>query len=258
MTTYIIDPPKDAFAVANNSQRTAAKVVGWSGLLTFAIVVFGNYVLLNPLTVPGNAAATAQNIVAHQTQLRIAIVCFLTYSLGVVVLLTALYVVLKPVNPGLALVGALSRLVFALLWLLSPLNLLGALRLLSNASYLQVFEPDRLQALAKLHLGASFDDYYVGLPFFGLAATICAWLWLKSNYIPKGLAIFGVISSAWCVLCAFIFLIFPHFNKIVNDYIFDTPMALFELIVSFWLLFKGIRLVPVADSNQGSTSHANS
>src|SRR5438876_5555825 len=46
----------------DNSQRTAAKVAGWSGLLTFAIVVFGNYVLLNPLIVSGNVAATAQNI----------------------------------------------------------------------------------------------------------------------------------------------------------------------------------------------------
>ncbi|HXP35777.1 MAG TPA: DUF4386 domain-containing protein [Chthoniobacterales bacterium] len=224
----------------DNSQRTAAKVAGWSGLLTFAIVVFGNYLLLNPLVVSGNVVATAQNIVAHETQFRLTVVCFLTYSLGVVILLSALYVILKPINPGLALVGAISRLVFTLLWLLSPLNLLSALRLLSNANYLQVFEPDRLQALAKLHLGASFDDYYVGLPFFGLAATICAWLWLKSNYIPKGLAIFGVIASAWCVLCALVFLIFPHFKKVVNDYIFDTPMALFELIVSFWLLFKGL------------------
>jgi hypothetical protein len=225
----------------DNSQRTAAKIAGWSGLLTFAIVVFGNYVLLNPLVVPGNAAATAQNIVAHQTQFRITVVCFLTYSLGVVVLLTALYAVLKPVNPGLALVGTLFRLVFALLWLLTPLNLLSMLRLLSNANYLQGFEPDRLQALARLQLGATFDNYYVGLPFFGLAATVCAWLWLKSNYIPRGLSIFGVIASGWCVICAFVFLIFPHFNKIVNDYVFDTPMALFELILSFWLLFKGLK-----------------
>jgi hypothetical protein len=74
-----------------------------------------------------------------------------------------------------------------------------------------------------------------------LAATVCAWLWLKSNYIPKGLAIFGVISSAWCVLCAFVFLIFPNFNKIVNDYIFDTPMAIFEFVVSVWLLVKGLQ-----------------
>ena len=224
----------------DNSQRTAAKVAGWSGLLTFAIVVFGNYVLLNPLIVSGNVAATAQNIVAHQTQVRITAVCFLTYSLGVFVLLSALYVILKPINPGLALIGALFRFVFALLWLLAPLNLLSALRLLSNAKYLQVFEPDRLQAMARLHIGTNFDAYYVGLPFFGLAATICAWLWLKSNYIPRGLSIFGVIASAWCVFCAFVYLIFPNFNKIVNDYIFDSPMALFELVVSFWLLFKGL------------------
>jgi len=230
MTTHMID----------NSQRTAAKVAGVAGLLTFAIVVFSNFVLLNPLIVSGNVAATAQNVVAHETQFRITVVCFLTYSLGVVVMLSALYVILKPINPGLALVGALSRLVFALLWLLSTLNMLGALRLLSNAKYLQVFEPDRLQALAKLHLGANFDAYYVGLPFLGLAATICAWLWFKSNYIPKALAIVGVVSSAWCVLCAFIFLIFPHFNEIVNDWWFDFPMALFELILSFWLLFKGL------------------
>src|SRR5881409_3149694 len=214
--------------MTTDAQRTAAKVAGIAGLLAFVLVVFGNYVLLNPLIVPRNAADTARNILAHQTQFRVALICFITYGVGAIVLLTALYVVLKPVNHGLALAGALFRLVFALLWLLSPLNLLAMLRLLSSANYLQVIEPDRLQALARLHLGATFDDYYVGLPFFGLAATVYAWLWLKSNYIPRGLSIFGVISSAWCVLCAFIFLIFPGFNKIVNDWWFDFPMAVFE------------------------------
>jgi len=231
----------------DNSQRTAAKVAGISGLLTVAIVVFANYVLLNPLIVPGNAVETARNIVAHETQFRITAVCFLIYSAGVVVLLAALYLILRPVNQGLALVGALFRLVFALLWLLTTLNLLSALRLLGSASYLQAFEADRLQVLARLHLAANFDAYYVGLPFFGLAATVCSYLWLKSKYIPKGLAAFGVISSAWCVICAFVFLIFPDFNKTINDYWFDSPMALFEMALSFWLLFKGLRLPEIAE-----------
>ena len=225
----------------DNSQRTAAKVAGVAGLLAFILVVFGNYVLLEPLIVPRNAVDTARNILAHQTQFRVALICFITYGIGAIVLLTALYVVLAPVNRGLTLAGALFRLVFVMLWLVAPLNSLGALRLLSDSSYLQVFEPERLQALARAQIAASFDDYYVGLPFFGLAATICAWLWWKSNYIPKGLALFGVISSAWCVFCAFVYLIFHNFNKIVNDYIFDSPMALFELALSFWLLFKGLR-----------------
>jgi hypothetical protein len=237
MTTDMID----------NSQRTAAKIAGVAGLLAFVLVVFGNYVLLEPLVIPRNAADTARNILAHQTQFRLALICFITYGVGAIVLLTALYVILAPVNRGLALAGALFRLVFAMLWLIAPLNSLMALRLLGDSSYLKVFEPDRLQALARIQIAGSFDDYYVGLPFFGLAATVCAWLWWKSNYIPKGLALFGVISSAWCVFCAFVYLIFPNFNKIVNDYIFDSPMALFELVVSVWLLFKGLR--PVA-SNQ--------
>ena len=58
--------------------------------------------------------------------------------------------ILRPVNRALALVGALFRLVFAMLWLLATLNLLGALRLLGSAPYLQVFEADRLQVLARL------------------------------------------------------------------------------------------------------------
>jgi len=224
----------------DNSQRIAAKIAGVSGLLAVVTVVFGNYALLGPLVVPGNATETARNIVAHQTQLRVALTCFLIYGVSVVVLLSALYVILKPVDRLLALIGALFRLVFALLWLLTALNLLGALRLVGNAPYLQAFEADRLQALARLQIAANFDDYYIGLPFFGLAATVCAYLWLRSGYIPKALAAFGLIASAWCGLCAFVFLIFPQFNKVVNDYWFDSPMAIFELVVSFWLLFKGI------------------
>src|SRR4030095_7680305 len=108
----------------DQAQRTAAKVAGISLLFSMVIVVFANYWWLNPLLVRGNAVETARNILAHETQFRVAATCFLTYSLSVVVLLAALYVALKPVKRGLALVAALFRLVFAMLWLLSTLNLL--------------------------------------------------------------------------------------------------------------------------------------
>src|SRR6266480_3883565 len=98
----------------DNSQRVAAKVAGIAGILAFALVVFGNYVLLGPLIVPRNAADTARNILAHETQFRLALMCFITYNIGAIVLATALYVILAPVNRGLALAGALFRLVFAM------------------------------------------------------------------------------------------------------------------------------------------------
>src|SRR5207245_10225512 len=103
----------------DNSQRTAAKVAGITGLLAFALVVFGNYVLLGPLIVSRNAVDTARNILAHETQFRLALICFITYGIGAIVLLSALYVILKPINSGLALVGALFRRVLSLLWLLA-------------------------------------------------------------------------------------------------------------------------------------------
>jgi hypothetical protein len=127
-----------------------------------------------------------------------------------------------------------------LFWGLFALDLLGALRLLGDTPYLRVLQPAQLQTLARLDIAAGLDDYYVGLPFFGLAATLSAVLWFKSRYLPRALSAFGVVASAWCVVCAFVFLAFPGFDKIVNAYWFDSPMALFELIVSLWLVTRGL------------------
>jgi hypothetical protein len=225
----------------DESQRKAARVAGFTYLFTFATVVLANLGIHDRLNVAGNAAATAQNILAHERLFRIGIACDLLYSAGVVVLITALYVILKPVNRSLALVAAFWRLVYALTWVVIALNLFDALRLLGGANYLRVFEADRLQALAKLYLGRGFDVYYVGLLFYGLASTVCGYLWFKSNYIPRALAGWGVISSAWCAACTFVFFIFPNFTTLVNLWWFDTPMGLFEIATSVWLLFKGLR-----------------
>jgi len=229
----------------DESQRKAAKVAGFTYLISFATVVAVNFGLLLPLTVSGNPAETARNIVAHERLFRIVIAGDMVYGVGVVILLTALYVILKPVSQGLALFAALGRLVHAFMWLLATVNLFTALRLLSDADYSRAFGPIQLPALARLYLNG-YDAYYVGLLFWGLGATVCSYLWFKSNYIPRALAAFGVITSAWCAACTFVFYIFPHFDKIVNLWWFDTPMGIFDIVLSFWLLFKGLRPSGVA------------
>lgn len=228
------------FDVISESQRKAARVAGISCLLAMVAVVIAHYGINTRLVVPGNAAETARNILAHERLFRVSVAFDLLYVCGVVTLLAALYVILEPVSRGLAFAAAIFRLAYAMMWVIASLNLFRALRLAGGTTYLQVFDADRLQAMARLDLAANFDTYYVGLPFFALASIICSYLWLKSRYVPRGLAVFGIISSAWCVICAFVFLIFPDFNKSVNDYWFDSPMGLFEAVLSFWLLFKGL------------------
>ncbi len=236
----------------DESQRQAARVAGITVLLAMAIVVLANYGINFRLIVPGNAVDTARNIMAHETLFRFNVACNLIYVVDVLVLLTALYMILKPVNRNLALVATFCRLVFALMWGVSALNTLGALRLLGDAAYLPVFKADQLQTLARLHITSSYDAYYVGLPFWGLASTVCSYLWFKSRYIPRALAAFGVISSAWCVICAFAFIVFPHFDATVNASWFDLPMVIFEMALGLWLLFKGLIPSGLAGSDKAS------
>src|SRR5205814_6741227 len=159
---------------------------------------------------------------------------------------------LKPVNRVLVLLAAFTRLVYALTWALMTIHLFNALRLLHGADYLRVFELERLQALAKLQLIARFDEYYVGLLFYGLASAVCSYLWFKSNYIPRVLAVFGVIGSAWAAICTLIFIIFPSFTRIVNLWWFDTPLGIFEIALGLLLLFRGLKSSGIAEVNKAS------
>jgi hypothetical protein len=147
MDTFTLDEP----------QRKASRIAGFAFLFAVAIVVIANYGINFRLIVPGNAVDTARNILAHETLIRINIACNLIYVVTIVVLLAALYMILKRVDQNLALVAAFCRLVFALAWGVTALDMLGVLRLLGDAAYLPVFKADQLQTLARLRIAASFD-----------------------------------------------------------------------------------------------------
>jgi hypothetical protein len=230
------------------AQQKAAKIAGITCLLTIAIIVAANFGINSRLMVVGNATETAKNILAHETLFRLSIIAHLVYCAGIIVLLTSLYEILKPVNRAATLLATFFRFVFALVWISVVLNFFTALRLIDSNDYLHVFETDRLQALAKVYL-SGYDAYYVGLLFWSLASTICSWLWLKSGYIPKALAAFGFISSAWCVACTIAFIIYPGFADTVNLWWFDSAMTIFEIVLSFWLLFKGLKATVLPQQN---------
>ncbi|MGD0786653.1 MAG: DUF4386 domain-containing protein [Terracidiphilus sp.] len=229
-----------ALGTIDSSQRSAAKVVGVAYLVTFVAVVYTRYGILGRL-LTDNAADTARNILAQEQLFRAGIAGYLFYCVSLIVLVTALYVVLRPVSRGFALLAALWWLVWVFMWLGITLNLFDALRLIHGADSLQAFGPERLQAVASFYLHRCFDYYYVGLLFWGLASTVCACLWFKSRYIPRALAAFGVVSSAFAVACTFVFIMFPRFDTIVGLGWFDTPMGLFDIALSFWLVFKGLK-----------------
>ena len=233
--------------VIDDSQQKAAKIAGFTFIFSIAIVIISNYNVTFRYIVP-DAAETAKNLIAHDTLFRINVVGDLVYFLTLIVMSTSLYVILKPINKNFALATVFIRLVYAFMWSLMAINILNALYFLGNSSFLKVFETDQLEALSRLRLNSSFYAYYIGLPFWGLSSTICSILLFRSKYIPRVLAIFGIISSVWCVFCAFTFLIFPTYVEIVHAALFDVPMVLFEVILGFWFLVKGLKPKKIAQT----------
>jgi hypothetical protein len=224
------------------SPQRVAKVAGLAYLLSFAAVVFVQFHIHDRLIISADAAATDRNILDQERLFRIGIACDLGGSISLAIWLTALYLILSPVNRGLALFAAVSRLVYVFMWLFMLLNLFDALRVLKSVGPLPAADAAQWRALSMLYLGERFDQYYVGLLFTAIASAVCSYLWFISAYIPKALAAFGFIASVFCAACTAIFVIFPDFDKIVNLWWFDTPMGIFDMISSSWLLVKGVNI----------------
>jgi hypothetical protein len=206
-----------------------------------AFVVYANFGMRGRLFVSGDMAESVRRIGAAVPLFRLSVAFDIVYCIGVVVLLSALFVVLSPVNRHVAILATLLKLVYAMTAVLMALSFLAIVRLASNPAYLQSLNAEPLQALVRLNTSATQDQYYVGLVFWSLSSTLIGWLWLKSRYIPAALAAIGLVTSAWCVVCTFVYLVNPAFSRVVNLWWFDTPMALFDITLSFWLLSIGLR-----------------
>ena len=218
----------------DSTQSKAARVAGAALLLGLVILLPVNYLTALHYHV--------SEITAHLGQYRFNIAVNVFYVLDSLVVLGLLYVVLRPVDRSVALLATFFRLISAVAWAILALTMLNVLQLLSDAAYLSAFSTNQLQALAELQGDYGNNAYYIGLPAWSLASTIYSVLWLKSRYIPKTLALYGILSSSWCVLCAFAYLAIPHFDQMVNAWLYDVPMVLFELVLGGWLLVRGLRV----------------
>ncbi len=100
----------DRLNVIEPSQRSAARVAGLAYLISVAFVLYANFGLRGRLFVTGDMAETVRRIAAAEPLFRLSVAFDLVYCIGVVVLLSALYVVLGPVNRHLALLATLWKL----------------------------------------------------------------------------------------------------------------------------------------------------
>lgn len=222
----------------DRSQRVAARVAGALFLLLMACGVFGEFNGRGSLITDNDPAKTATAILNHLLLFRVGIVSDLVAFTGDIGMAVALYVVLRPVGRNLALLAAFWRVAEAAALGVITLNSLTMLSLLTDARYAAVFSNQQIQSLVWLFNDTHDAGYNIGLIFLSLGCIVFSWLFLKSRYIPRLLAGFGLLSYTVMLAGTIVTIVWPANPMGAN---FDTPAGLYEIIVGLWLLLRGIK-----------------
>jgi len=221
-----------------NSKKNIARMAGFLYLVVALVGIFSLTYVPTTLIVPGDAATTANNIMASEGLFRMGLVGEAVVFLVEVVLVVLLYVLLKSVSETLSLVAALSRLSMAAVQGVNVLIGFAALLLLSGAGYLTVFGPEQLHALALLFLDLRNAGIFVWEAVFGLHLLVLGYLFVKSGYIPRILGIMLVIASFGYLIHSFGNFLFPDYQAIF-EWIVIALAIVPELSLTLWLLIRG-------------------
>ena len=119
--------------IAEASPLVVARVAGFLYLLLVVFGVYSFFYVQSSLIVPGDAAATANNIMASESLFRSGIVSWLLGQTVWILLVLVLYTLLKPINKNHALLMVIFVLVSVPIAFINELNQFAALLLLSGA-----------------------------------------------------------------------------------------------------------------------------
>jgi hypothetical protein len=216
-----------------------ARVAGFIYLFAMALGIFSQVFVLGRIVVPGDAAATANNIMASEGLFRLGIAVDVITFVSDVVIAWAFYELLKSVDKSLALLGAFLRIADGTILAVTTFYGLITLRLLSGVGYLHAFEASQLQSLARLFMSARGVGFDVGFVFLGLGSTVFAYLLFKSRYVPRALAGWGIFSSLALAVGSLAMILFPWFAA-NSSMTYMVPMFFYEVPLGLWFLVKGV------------------
>src|SRR5213594_4772981 len=130
----------------------AARIAGAVYLSMVITAPFSLIYVPSKLIVRGNATATADNILAHETMFRLSIFGDLIGQIIFICLGIALYRLLSNVNKTWAALMVAFVLVSAAVGFLNTLNNIAALILFRGGDFLSVFDKPQRDALAMFFL----------------------------------------------------------------------------------------------------------
>ncbi len=222
----------------------AARVAGAVYLSLVLTAPFSLLYVPGKLIVRGNAAATADNILAHETLFRLAILADLVGQVIFICLAIALYRLLSGVNKTWAGLMVAFVLASAAVGFFNTLNDIAALILFRGADFLAVFDKPQRDALGMLFIRLHSQGIFIDEMFWGLWLFPFGLLVFRSGFLPRFIGVWLMINCFGYVVLSITALFFPAYYEAA----FRMAQAVLfgELAIMLWLLIKGAKVPSAA------------
>ena len=217
-----------------------ARVAGLLYILSSVVGVVRLMYIPSKLIVHGNAAATANNIVAHELLFRLGIVSYLVASALWIFVPLALYRLLKGVDHGLAiLMVILGSLMQVPIFFVNMVNDAAALLFARGADFLSVFDKPQREAFAMLFLNLHHHLDLANAVFWGLWLLPFGLLVYRSRFLPRFLGLWLMLGCFAWLAFSFTALLLPEYA----DKVFTIGQAftLGEVVTMLWLVIMGAK-----------------
>ena len=226
---------------AGRPPASPVRLARMAGLLYLVVAIFGGFAQIVRMKVyePGDATATAANIVANAALVRLSFVADLVQALVWLVLAVALYRLLAHAGRSIARAMVVFVAVSAAITSLNMVHQLGALLVATNHSYVTAFGVDGSHGLVLL---------LMDLQHYGYLIAKLGWLWLfalgllgyRSGMFPRWLSFLLMLGTVCYVTDALTRFLVPSFAD-TSAVIFVLPEIVCEVSLLAYLLIRGVR-----------------
>lgn len=223
---------------ASSLQRDA-RIAGACYLVVIAVGAFGQALVRNRVSVPGDATTTAANLLASEQLWRASLSAEVAYLVLAVVINVLMYRLLKPVQPTIALLGFALNLVSIPVEVAGRLMLLMPVILLKSTAAAAAFEPAQTAALATAFI--RLHDYAFGLSLVFFGAVCLAWGYLirRCGYLPGWIGALLQLGGLGYLLNSFALLLSPALAAALFPAAL-LPALVAEVCLAVALLFRRI------------------
>lgn len=232
-------------ALASNITADAVdkRTAHLAGAFYLLVGVFGGFAegFVEPkMYVAGNAAATAQTVLANTGLVRLGVVADLLDQAFFIGLALTLYALLRDVRRPVARAMVALVAIAAAIGSLNTVFLFEALQVASGDTYSAAFGAGGKDALVLLLLDIQHYGLLAAQLFFGLWLAPLGYLALRSGRFPKPLGIVLIIAAGCYVVDLLAAFLAPDLSKMIHGTVV-IPCAVAEIWMVLYLLTIGIR-----------------